>query len=137
MHLEATFTVTQFTPVELTVADPVATGVSTGAATFGKAFAGDVVGRSSTLFTSAFDPGRGEGTYLAIESFEGTVGGHAGTFAFVHAASTRGTDRFDDYFALVPGSGTAGLAGISGSGALWVDDDGTHRLRLDCTLGAA
>ncbi|MEN0127902.1 MAG: DUF3224 domain-containing protein [Brevundimonas sp.] len=134
MHLEATFTTTQFTPADVTPADPVVTGVSVGAATFEKRFAGDVVGRSATLFTSAFDPGRGQGTYVAIESFEGTVGGRSGTFAFTHAASTHGTDRFDDYFALVPGSGTGGLAGITGSGALWVDDDGTHRLRLDCTI---
>ena len=135
MHLESTFTVTHFTPADVMPPDPVTTAVSIGVATLGKQFAGDVVGRSSTLFTSAFDPGRGEGTYLAIESFEGTVGGHGGTFAFVHAASTHGDDRFDEHFALVPGSGTGALAGISGSGALWVDADGTHRLHLDCELG--
>ena len=135
MHLEATFAVTHFAPTELTTADPVVTAVSVGAATMVKQFTGDVVGRSTTLFTSAFDPERGEGTYLAIESFEGTVGGHGGTFAFVHAASTHGEDRFDEHFALVPGSGTGALGGITGSGALWVDPDGTHRLRLDCTLG--
>ena len=136
MHLESTFTVTHFTPAEVTDGDPVVTGVSVGAATMGKQFTGDVVGRSATLFTSAFDPERGTGTYLAIESFEGTVAGHGGTFAFVHGASTRGEDRVDEHFALVPGSGTGALAGISGSGALWVDPDGTHRLHLDCTLDA-
>jgi len=134
MHLEATFTVTHFTPADVSAADPVVTGVSIGAATMGKQFAGDVVGRSATMFTSAFDPARGNGTYLAIESFEGTVDGRGGTFAFVHGASTHGQDRFDEHFALVPGSGTGALVGISGSGALWVDPDGTHRLRLDCTL---
>jgi hypothetical protein len=136
MHLESTFTVTNFTPADVTVTDPVATGVSVSAATMGKEFTGDVVGRSATLFTSAFEPERGTGTYLAIESFEGSVGGHGGTLAFVHAASTdgAGATRFDEYFALVPGSGTGALVGISGSGALWVDPDGTHRLVLDCSL---
>jgi Protein of unknown function (DUF3224) len=134
MLLESTFTVTHFTPAEVAVADPVVTGVSVTAATMGKQVTGDVVGRSATLFTSGFDPDRGTGTYLAIESFEGSLGGNGGTFAFVHAASTHGSDRFDEHFALVPGSGTGALAGIAGSGALWVDPDGTHRLRLDCTL---
>jgi hypothetical protein len=134
LRLESTFTVTHFTPAEITEDDPVATGVGVAAATMGKQFTGDVVGRSSTLFMSAFEPDRGTGTYLAIESFEGSLADHGGTFAFVHAASTHGSDRFDEHFALVPGSGTGALTGITGSGALWVDRDGTHRLRLDCTL---
>ena len=100
----------------------------------GKQFAGDVVGRSATCSRRPSTPLAANGTYLAIESFEGTVDGRGGTFAFVHAASTHGQDRFDEHFALVPGSGTGALVGIVGSGALWVDPDGTHRLRLDCTL---
>ena len=57
-----------------------------------------------------------------------------GSFNYVHAASTRGTDRFDEHLVIVPSSGTADLAGIAGRGALVIDADGTHRLRLDYTL---
>ena len=69
-----------------------------------------------------------------MESFEGSLDGRAGTFNFVHAASTSGTDRSDEHFLIVPSSGTGELAGIVGSGALVVDADGTHRMRFDYTL---
>ncbi|WP_421742756.1 DUF3224 domain-containing protein [Cellulomonas sp.] len=136
MISEGTFTVSGFTgvPVEQD-AEPVSTALAVGVATMVKQYAGGVEGRSTTLFTSAFDPERGIGTYVAMESFEGSLDGRAGTFAFVHAASTHGTDRFDEHFAVVPSSGTGELAGITGGGALVVDADGTHRMRFDYTLG--
>jgi hypothetical protein len=58
-----------------------------------KHFEGDIAGRSATLFTSAFDQAAGVGTYVAMESFEGTDNGRQGAFNFVHSASTTGTDR--------------------------------------------
>ena len=36
--------------------------------------------------------------------------------------------------AIVPGSGTGELEGITGQGAITVDDDGTHRLTLEYEL---
>ena len=36
----------------------------------------------------------------------------AGTFAFVHAASTHGEDRHDEFFAIAAGSGTDAVARI-------------------------
>lgn len=136
MISEGTFTVSGFTgvPVEQD-AEPVSTALAVGFATMVKQYAGGVEGRSTTLFTSAFDPEHGVGTYVAMESFEGTLDGRAGTFNFVHAASTHGTDRYDEHFAVVPSSGTGELAGIAGGGALVVDADGTHRMRFDYTLG--
>ena len=53
-----------------------------------KQFEGAVAGRSATLFTAAFDQATGVGTYVAMESFEGTVDGREGAFNFVHSAST-------------------------------------------------
>jgi len=99
-----------------------------------KEFAGAVEGRSTTLFTSAFDPDAGVGTYVAMESFEGALDGVGGTFNFVHAASTSGTDRVDLLFTIVPSSGTGGLAGLTGGGSMRLDDDGTHRVRFDYEL---
>ena len=75
------------------------------------------------------------GTYVAMESFEGTVDGREGAFNFVHSASTTGADRVAEYFAIVPSSGTGQLVGISGTGGLSVAPDGTHGIWLDYEVG--
>ncbi len=134
MISEGTFTVSGFTGVPVEVGHPVQTALGVGVATMVKEYAGGIAGRSTTLFTSAFDPEAGVGTYVAMESFEGSLDGRSGTFNYVHAASTHGTDRFDEHLVVVPASGTGQLAGIAGRGALTVDADGTHRLRLAYTL---
>lgn len=121
--------VTDYTPA-------IATGLPSGHLRMTKTYAGDVAGRSVTQFTSAFDPERGVGTYVAMESFEGTVDGRRGAFAFAHAASTSGTDRFNEYGVIVPESGTAELAGITGTVRLRIDADGTHRLEVEYELPA-
>ena len=132
-----TFSVESFTAAEL---DPppvaVTTGLPVGVATMEKRFEGEISGRSATLFTAAFDQATGVGTYVAMESFEGSVAGVDGAFNFVHSATTHGTDRSAEHFVIVPSSGTDGLAGITGTGGLAVDEDGTHRIRLDYELGA-
>jgi len=133
MIADGTFQVSGFAPVALEV-EQVTTGLGVGVATMVKEYAGGVEGRSTTLFTSAFDPERGVGTYVALESFEGALGGVGGTFNFVHAATTHGTDRVDLAFAVVPSSGTGGLEGITGAGSMRVDDDGTHRVRFEFEL---
>lgn len=134
MITEGTFTVSGFAGVPIEQERPVVTALGVGVATMEKAYTGGVDGRSTTLFTSAFDPASGLGTYVAMESFEGSLDGRAGTFNFVHAASTTGTDRTAEHFLIVPSSGTGELAGIVGSGALVVDADGTHRMRFDYTV---
>ncbi|MDQ3789044.1 MAG: DUF3224 domain-containing protein [Actinomycetota bacterium] len=134
MRAEGTFTTHEFTPVDATPAFEVRTGTAVGIATMEKRYAGQVDGRSATVFTSAFDQATGVGTYVAMESFDGSLDGVAGTFNFAHLASTRGGDRVDEAFVIVPGSGTGGLAGIAGAGGLTVDADGTHRVWFDYTL---
>ena len=133
MIADGTFQVAGFTPVAVDV-EQVATALGVGVATMVKEFAGAVRGRSTTLFTSAYDATSGVGTYVAMESFEGALDGVGGTFNFVHAASTDGAVPVDLLFAVVPSSGTGGLVGISGSGFLRVDDDGTHRVRFEYEL---
>lgn len=133
MHAEATFTVSDFAPAPVAPQD-ISTALPVGVATMTKTYAGAVEGRSQTIFTAAFDQGKGIGTYVALESFEGTVDGRAGAFNFVHAASTSGDDRSGEVFFIVPDSGTEGLAGIAGGGSIAVDADRTHRLTLDYRL---
>jgi hypothetical protein len=134
VRAEATFTVSDFTPAELIPAAPVATGTPAGAATMAKHFTGDLAGRSATLFTFAYNQDTGVGTYLAMESFDGSLHGRTGAFNFAHSASTTGTDRRDEFFVIVPSSGTGDLAGVTGTGGLAVDPDGTHRLWLEYEL---
>lgn len=134
MKAEGTFSVVAFAPTDLVPTPAVVTALPVGVATMEKRFEGDVEGRSATLFTSAFDQATGVGTYVAMESFEGVVAGREGSFNFVHSATTSGSDRSAEFFLLVPGSGTGGLTGITGTGGLGVDADGTHRIRLDYEL---
>ncbi|GHG93987.1 hypothetical protein GCM10018780_16930 [Streptomyces lanatus] len=123
-----------FVPTELKPEPAVATGLPVGVATMEKQFEGDVVGRSATLFTAAYDQSTGVGTYVAMESFEGSLQGREGAFNFVHSATTSGSDRTAEFFTIVPSSGTGELAGITGGGGLAVDVDGTHRIWFEYGL---
>jgi hypothetical protein len=60
------------------------------------------------------------------KQFEGDVVGRS--------ATTTGSDRTDEFFTIVPSSGTGKLAGISGAGGMTVDPDGTHRIWFDYEL---
>ena len=135
MRAEGTFTVASFVPAEI---DPrpaaVEVGIPVGTAVMEKVYAGDVSGRSATIFTSAFDMGTGIGTYVALETFEGRLGDQTGRFAYVHSATTTGSDRRYELFVIVPGSGVGDLAAISGGGGMSVDEDDIHRVWFDYLL---
>lgn len=135
MRAIAPFTVSSFVPAEVAPkpAD-VETGRPVSLAIITKEFDGQITGSSVTLFTSAFDHDAGAGTYVAMESFEGTVNGLTGTLNFAHSATTTGTDRLAEFFTIVPGSGTGELEGITGSGGLRVTDDGEHTIWFDYEL---
>jgi hypothetical protein len=134
MRADGTFSVTSFVPTTVVPDPPISTALPVGISHIAKAFDGEITGRSATLFTAAYDQSSGSGTYVAMESFEGTVAGRSGTFNFVHAASTSGADRTGEYFAIVPASGTGDLTGITGTGGLAIDPDGTHRIWFDYEL---
>ena len=136
MRAEGTFTVASFVPAS--VAPPPAAievGLPVGTAVLEKVYEGDVSGRSATIFTSAFDMGTGVGTYIALETFEGRLGERSGGFAYVHSATTTGSDRRNELFVIVPSSGVGELAGISGGGGMAVDPDDTHRVWFNFDLG--
>jgi hypothetical protein len=132
MRTEGTFTVESFTPAVLEPTPiEIATAVPVGVAVMQKRFTGEVEGRSATIFAAAFDQGTGVGTYVAMESFEGSLGGVSGSFNFTHSATTNGSDRLAEHFVVVPGSGTGGLVGITGAGGMAIDENGTHRIWFD------
>jgi hypothetical protein len=132
MRASGQFHVESFKPATL---DPPAVEITTalpvGIAVMEKRYEGEIEGRSATLFTAAFDE---RGTYVAMESFIGSVNGTAGSFNFVHSATTAGADRTHEFFLIVPHSGTDGLATISGGGGMTVDEDGTHRVWFEYAL---
>ncbi len=135
MRAIAPFTVSSFVPA--TISPPpaeVVTGRPVGLAIITKAFDGQITGSSVTLFTAAFDQAAGAGTYVAMESFEGTVNGLTGTLNFAHSATTTGSDRLDEFFTIVPGSGTGELEGITGTGGIRVSADGDHEIWFDYEL---
>jgi hypothetical protein len=136
VRADATFEVVRFTPGALDVEPVIATALPVGVATMLKHYRGQITGRSVTIFTSAFDQSSGVGTYVAMESFEGSIDGRTGTFNFVHSASTSGSDRAAQFFRIVPSSGTGELAGISGSGGMLIDADDVHRLWIDFEIAA-
>lgn len=134
MRADATFEVVSFTPTDVEPEPAIATGLPVGVARMEKRLTGAAEGRAATLFTAAFDQAAGVGTYVAMESFEGSLGGRDGAFNFVHSATTTGVDRTAEHFAIVPASGTGALAGITGGGGLAVDADGTHRIWFEFEL---
>ena len=134
MRTEGTFTVVSFEPAEVTPSRPISTALPVGVSVMEKLFTGGVDGRSSTLFTAAFDSVSGAGTYVAMESFEGALDGRRGTFNFVHSATTEGGGRSDEHFTIVPTSGTGDLTDILGSGGLAVDPDGGHHIWFEYEL---
>ena len=134
MRADATFTVESFTPAALEPVPPeVTTALPLGVATIEKRFSGEVTGRSVTIFVAAFDQARGVGSYVAMESFEGALGGASGSFDFIHSASTSGADRSDEH-PHRPVQRNGSLEAISGSGRLSIDADGTHRVWFDYSL---
>jgi hypothetical protein len=135
VRVTGTFKINSFKPTSLVPEPAVTTGLPVGVSTLEKGYEGGVSGRSATLFTAAFDQATGVGTYVAMESFEGSLDGRAGAFNFVHSATTTGAKREGEYFAIVPSSGTGALVGIRGTGGLEIDADGTHRIWLEYELG--
>src|SRR6478609_7603398 len=105
MHASATFSVVSFVPTSVVPDPAVVTALPTGVALMEKRYDGEIEGRSATIFTSAFDQASGAGSYVAMESFDGTVNGRRGTFNFMHSASTSGQDRTNEFFSIVAASG--------------------------------
>lgn len=81
--------------------------------TLQKTFTGDLAGSSSGLMLSAGDPGKGEAGYVALETVTATLAGRSGGFALQHNGTMSGGSQSLQII-VVPGSGSSGLAGISG-----------------------
>jgi hypothetical protein len=100
-----------------------------------KQFRGDLDGVSRGEMLSAGTATRGSAGYVAIERVEGTLNGRRGTFVLQHTGTmNRGTPQLS--IAVVPDSGTAELAGLSGTLNI-IMADGKHAYEFDYTMPAA
>ena len=98
-----------------------------------KVFTGDLAGTSfAELLMAGNDFGAG---YVASEVFTGSVGGRVGTMIVQHWGIAEGTAAASSGH-IIPGSGTDGLAGISGKAVYSQDVAGQHHLELKVTFGA-
>ena len=78
-----------------------------------KRYHGDLVARGAGQMLATHGSVPGSAAYVALETVTGTLQGREGSFALVHRGlMTRGQPSLD--IAVVPDSGTAELAGLSG-----------------------
>ncbi|MGD9694300.1 MAG: DUF3224 domain-containing protein [Thermoleophilia bacterium] len=97
-----------------------------------KAFSGGLVaiGEARLLLAQAAE---GAAAYVGLERIDGVLGGRDGTFVIVHHATTWEGGE-EALAAIIPGSGTGGLSGVSGTLALTRHDDGSHSYRITYAL---
>lgn len=129
----AAFSITAWEPADAAAwAGDARLGRVTLRKTYTGALDGTAVAEMLTCMADPADYGRGA-VYTAIERFEGTVDGRAGTVVFQHGAVSGGDAPGDPAGIVVPNSGTGALAGIAGTVAIVQGADG-HALVLDATF---
>lgn len=97
-----------------------------------KTWQGALVGQGAGTMLAAGDPATGKAGYVAVETVDGVLDGVRGTFAFQQFGTMTAPDQQLRY-EIVPGSGTSGLAGITGALDLEITD-GEHRYLLTYAL---
>ena len=107
-------------------------GATLGRIHIERSFQGDLEGEATAeLLTATAE--NGVAVYLALDRISGHLDGREGSFVLQHRG-VLSADGAEVDGAIVPGSGTGELTGISGQGAMTVDDKGTHRLTLEYEL---
>lgn len=102
--MEAKFTITRW--------DATATDGDLGRVQVDKTYTGAMEGTSTAELVTC-QPAEGSAGYVAVEKFTGRLDGREGAFAFQHAATISPAGP-EFYGAVVPGSGTGELAGLTG-----------------------
>jgi hypothetical protein len=128
MRATAHFDVTRW---DATVTDTPDEGPALSRVAIHKAFQGDLTGESvgEGLFCGMERPADGAG-YVVSERFAGRLGDRQGTFVIQHGGLAGPAMEPQSFGSVVPGSGTGGLAGLSGT----VTFGEGHTLTLDYDL---
>lgn len=107
-------------------------GALAGRMSLDKQFRGELEATGKGEMLTAGTDVKGSAAYVAIERVTGTLRGRSGSFALHHTGiMNRGVPTLS--IAVVPDSGTGGLAGISGRMAIIIAD-GKHSYEFDYTL---
>jgi len=109
-------------------------GDAVGRFTIDKQISGDLTGTGKGEMLSAGSPATGSAGYVAIECVTGTLAAREGTFALQHTGIMH-NGKNDLLIQVVPGSGTGGFAGLTGTFAI-VITDGKHSYQFDYELAA-
>ena len=120
MTLLARFTVDSFEPRQVTGLDADWLGLMT----FAKTFTSGIIGQATTVFMSA-GPEEGSRSYVATERITGrTADGHEGSVIVQHGGLE--SDPGSWFGHIVPGTGTGGFTGWTGSARIVHDDQGAY-----------
>jgi len=103
-----------------------------GRMTIDKQFHGDLDAASKGQMLAFSTSVKGSAGYVAMEQVSGKLHGHAGTFVLQHTG-TMARGAFELSVTVVPDSGTAELAGLTGRMNI-VIADGKHSYEFDYTL---
>ena len=103
-----------------------------GRMSLAKTWHGDLAGTGVGTMLSAGDPSTGSAGYVALETVDGTLAGRHGSLAFQQLGTMHAGDQALQY-AIVPGSGTGALTGITGTLRLEIVE-GEHRYLLTYAL---
>jgi Protein of unknown function (DUF3224) len=98
-----------------------------------KAFRGEIEGESTAELLMAL-AGEDAAAYVGVERVTGRVNGRQGSFVYLHTATAAGGSQSASW-AVLAGSGSGELAGISGQIRIDNLPDGGHVLTLDYELG--
>jgi len=107
-------------------------GARLGRFTLEKHYLGELVATGIGEMLTAGSPGDGSAGYVAIEQVDGTLHGKRGGFALQHLGWMKPSGMTMNVY-VVPGSGSAELAGIEGRLTITIVD-GRHDYALDYTL---
>jgi expansin (peptidoglycan-binding protein) len=97
-----------------------------------KVYRGDLEGASAGEMLAAGNPATGTAGYVAMEQVTGSLHGMHGSFALQHFG-TMEQGKFEINVKVVPGSGTAQLAGIAGVLTILIEGK-KHSYSMEYTL---
>jgi hypothetical protein len=112
--------------------DEALSATSIGRYSLDKTYRGDLEGASAGEMLGAGSLATGTAGYVAIEEVTGALNGLSGSFALQHFGTMDG-GKFEMNVQVVPGSGTDGLMGITGTMKIIIEG-GKHSYQLEYAL---
>ncbi len=97
-----------------------------------KEYSGDIEATSQGEMVSAGSPQEGRAGYVAMERVTGTLAGRQGSFVLQHSSTMDG-DRQSQSIAVVPGTTTGELTGLTGTMRI-LNEAGAHSYEFDYSL---